>query len=485
MGILTDPKTPVFSLDMETTSLNKKDSKIWSIAVSGDKNYAREFFQKGVINQSSRPDQVVERLHAAHVKGGAGSFSENQVKSNAFDPYQKAFESKSLKSIDDSIKTITQDLKGKSGVFLVQNMKFDSQQLGSAKDKVGPQKLSKEVRSNFLEGLFGLNPEHYENSSELIPLDKRILEARKEFDSAADLYKRSAKFSQETVNKFGSRLTESTDNLERMMNIVLAEGKKNQVLTPIDLMDVTKIYTSRLAQKEAIAPAYTSSGLTVDYLARNLLNDSEKHTALMDTKQQRLGYKILSRRMDKINKTEELSKKDLKYGKDLMGSDIHDKTFISGLNNRLDELVNTKGNVSDSDLDELIRTNIARSDMIPEKENFSRAAFAEDIKKTFLRDPSEAFSKLNAAKSLDAPLPDTSSLPVPDESPILRKGGMSKNSKILLGLTALGVVSMVGSNNRQSKKEDLTSYDDLYENVYLGQEYANWQERNNSHKMIY
>ena len=62
---------------------------------------------------------------------------------------------------------------------------------------------------------------------------------------------------------------------------------------------------------------------------------------------------------------------------------------------------------------------------------------------------------------------------------------MARNSKVLMGLTALGVVAMVGSNNRQSKKEELTSYDDLYENVYLGQEYANWQERNNSHKMIY
>ena len=65
---------------------------------------------------------------------------------------------------------------------------------------------------------------------------------------------------------------------------------------------------------------------------------------------------------------------------------------------------------------------------------------------------------------------------------------LSTKSKILMGVGATVGVMWLGSmdgSNTKPKKQEMTSYDDLYGNVYLGQSYADWQERNNSHRMIY
>ena len=253
--------------------------------------------------------------------------------------------------------------------------------------------------------------------------------------------------------------------------------------TAVDLMDITKLYTSKLALNDAIAPGYLGTGLSVDYLAKDLLGKPEKHTALSDARQQRKIFDILTNRINDINKNGSLSEEDIAYGKRLMDSDVHEKTFISNIKNRLEEARIKKGDLSEGKVTSLISKSLNSYSHIPEKADFNRLAFAEDIRKTYLKNPSEALTKLSEIKEQDL-LPNIKALAVPDESPLLRVG-KGKNSKILMGLTALGVVSIVGANNRKSKKEELTSYDDLYENVYLGQEYANWQERNNSHKMIY
>lgn len=483
MNLLTNPNTPVFSLDIEATSLDAEKSKIYSVGVSGDKNYAKEFFQDGVIDKNTKPKKIIRGLINAHEEGGAGTFAKKQVKNKSFDPYKKAFESKTLSTMDETFTTITKDLKGKSGVMIIQNMNYESSQLGQAKNKQGAQNLSREVRANFLEGLFGIDPEYHADSNLLIPQDKRIIEARKSFDRSSELFKRAGKFSQDSNNKFAGRLRDSSDNFEKILNLVISENNAKDKLTPVELMDITKLYTAKLTLNGGLEAPYLNTGLSVEYLAESLLNDSEQHQALMDSKQQRLSYKIFSRRMDKINSRDELSKKDLEYGKNLMDSDVHDRTFIKNIENRLIEGTNGKKDFSEKDLNKALYKAVNNYSSIPEKANFNRLAFAEDIRQSFLKDPSEAFEKLGNIRESSL-LPDIKPLSVADESPILRSG-KSNNAKVLMGLTALGVVSMVGSNNRRSKKEEMTSYDDLYENVYLGQQYANWQERNNSNKMIY
>ena len=168
MNLLTNPNTPVFSLDIEATSLDAEKSKIYSVGVSGDKNYAKEFFQDGVIDKNTKPKKIIRGLINAHEEGGAGTFAKKQVKNKSFDPYKKAFESKTLSTMDETFTTITKDLKGKSGVMIIQNMNYESSQLGQAKNKQGAQNLSREVRANFLEGLFGIDPEYHADSNLLI-----------------------------------------------------------------------------------------------------------------------------------------------------------------------------------------------------------------------------------------------------------------------------------------------------------------------------
>lgn len=483
MDILNSPKTPVFSLDIETTGLDHKDNRILTVGLSGEK-YEQEFFQKGIIPENSRPDKIIPRVLAAHVRDGAGDFARKQNTKGAFDEYKKRFESKTMSSLDDTFNVLTMNLKNKAGVFLVQNLNFESEAFGEARNKLGDQNLSDNTRSRFLSNIFGVDPELSKNSKKMIPQDNRIISARKDFDSAANIFKQTGDFSQETITNFKGTLAKASSSLESTLNNVVKENMDKGFSTAIDLMDITKLYTSKLALNDGIAPGYLSTGLSVDYLAKELLGTPEKHTALSDARQQRKIFNILTDRIDKINKSGVLSAKDLEYGENLMNSDVHERTFMSNIQNRLTEAQKKKGTLSEGKVASIISQSLENYSTIPEKANFNRLAFAEDIRKTYLKNPSEAFAKITEIKDQDL-LPDIKALAAPDESPLLRKGGMARNSKVLMGLTALGVVAMVGSNNRQSKKEELTSYDDLYENVYLGQEYANWQERNNSHKMIY
>lgn len=482
MNVLSDPNTPLFSLDIETTGLNHKNNRILTLGISG-KNYEQEFFQKGVIPENSKSNQIIPRVMAAHAQDGAGDFARKQLPKGAFNEYKKRFQSKTMSSLDDTFNVMTKNLKNNAGVFLVQNLNFESKAFGSAKDKLGNQNLSEEARARFLSNIFGVDPEISKNSKKMIPEDARIVNARKEFNTSANLFKQTGEFSQDTINNFKGNLSKTSSKLESTLNKVVKENMDRGFSTAVDLMDITKLYTSKLALNDAIAPGYLGTGLSVDYLAKDLLGKPEKHTALSDARQQRKIFDILTNRINDINKNGSLSEEDIAYGKRLMDSDVHEKTFISNIKNRLEEARIKKGDLSEGKVTSLISKSLNSYSHIPEKADFNRLAFAEDIRKTYLKNPSEALTKLSEIKEQDL-LPNIKALAVPDESPLLRVG-KGKNSKILMGLTALGVVSIVGANNRKSKKEELTSYDDLYENVYLGQEYANWQERNNSHKMIY
>ncbi len=61
---------------------------------------------------------------------------------------------------------------------------------------------------------------------------------------------------------------------------------------------------------------------------------------------------------------------------------------------------------------------------------------------------------------------------------------------MLVGAGALVGVGLLSSGPRRDveeprRKQETGAYNELYENVYAGQAYADWQQRNNSHKMSY
>lgn len=481
MNILSNPDTPVFSLDIETTSLDHANSKVWSVGLSG-KNFEKEFFQKNVVNKNSRGEDVIKDLLAAHETGGAGQFGTKQASNGAFSAYEEAVNSKSLVSLNKTLSEITDTLKKNAGVFLVQNLPFESTAFAKAAYKSGGQKLSNSVGSKFVSEVFGVNPEEYNKSKSFIPQDKTILSAREELRKSSELFKLSSSFSQDTINNFRGDLNSKSSVLFKTINDVVKNNKDKGFSTAVDLMDISRIYSSKLAVHGGLEAGYLNTGLSVDYLAKSLLGAPEKHTALSDARQQRQIFDILTNKIESIDKNG-LSDADKFFGKDLMESDVHDRTFVKNIENRLTESLNKNKTLKEKDLSKLLASSLNNYSTIPEKANFNRLAFAEEIRNKFLKDPSEAFTRLSEVKDSTL-LPDIKALAAPNESPILSAYKTSK-SKVLLGMTALGAVAMVGSNNRQSKKEDMTSYDDLYENVYLGEQYANWQERNNSHKMIY
>lgn len=58
----------------------------------------------------------------------------------------------------------------------------------------------------------------------------------------------------------------------------------------------------------------------------------------------------------------------------------------------------------------------------------------------------------------------------------------------LVGIGAMAFVNLILSNNGERESKELIrndTYDALYNNLYAGQAYADWKERNNSHRMLY
>lgn len=495
----------VFSLDIETTGLDHKTSKIWSVGSSNkflgaDGKFQvenNEHFIRDVIPENLKRNEknFLQRAHGKGV-GTAEMFGKVQKDSGAFDNYQAAYRQplgtssispatgqaiNPLQNLDDVFRGMTKDLKNTTGLFLIQNTPFESGAFSAAGDKSGGQGLSPQVRDDFLKGVFGVDPEQYKNSKSLIPQDSRILEARDKFTVASERFKHSSKFSQETITNFKGQLKEASDSLESTINMVVKENDARGFRTAVDLMDVSRLYTAKLATEDLLQPSYVNTGLSVDYLAGNLLKEKESHTAMRDSDQQRRILEKTSRAMSNIN-IDGLSPGDAEFATELMDSEVHEKTFVKNIENRLTEALKKKESLKDSEVSSLISKSLRNYQAMPEKANFNRLAFAEDIRQSFIKDPSKAFQKLNDIRSSEF-LPKIAPLASPDSSPLLKGGSL--NSKVLLGMSALGATMLLSSNNGQSKKREMNSYDDLYENVYLGQSYADWQDRNNSHKMIY
>lgn len=487
MDIFSDKKIPVFSLDIETTTLDPFKSKTWSMGVAQRGGKGKEYFNSDVISASSA--NAVEDLFQAHKEAGAEFFGQTQRDAGSFDGFAKAHSSGALTSIDNTMKDITSDLRKSAGVLLVQNTNFESNTLGWAKHKSGGQNMSEDVRSSFVKDLFGDSPEKM-REAQLLPVESEILDARAKFTEASSKLKRSSEFSQDVTRGFGEDLKLATKDLENTITKVVKQNAAAGNMTVIDLMDISRIYTSKLYEGGGIKQPFVGSGLSVSFLSLELLKEAEAHTALSDADQQLRVFDKLTERISNFNKTGVLTQDDLDYGKALTNSDTHDRSFLSALSSRLTEAQDKGKDLSDESLvRKELRAPLKQYSPIPEK-SFNREAYVKDIAKKFITSPEDTLRDLHEhsnSKSLTNyknMSKEISDLAPTSEDLDFKPKKLSNSSKILLGLSAVGVVSALTASNRP-KDEPLTSYNDLYENVYLGQSYADWKERNNSHKMIY
>ena len=487
-------KVPIHSLDMETTGLDHKQNRIWSIGLeANDPSKSFESFIGGIIPKDS--DQPINKFMQANIQDGSEVFANKQLNSGAFNSYFDAFHNTQqniqgnvpkMEKLEAALGRAGKILKEDPGILLIQNVNFEREGLKDATFKTGSQGLSEQARLNFTQDAF-----NNKAGGSPIQVDPAINTARIEFNTAIKNQMKLTGAGKGILNNHTSteKLRLAADNLDDIIAKTVQKNMNRNANTVLDLMDTTKLYLTDLHLNSALDSGFLKSGTKVEYLSPEILKEFESHTSLLDANQQTRIFDDLNQRRSNIRKNG-LSADDKAFAAKLSNPETDMKAFLSGLGQSLQSMDET--NATPDSIRSTFKENLERRRNVPSG-GFGREAYTESVIKDFesgssmsdiIKRVSEEGDTMNMSNYVDSSLPKSNT-----KGAI---GGATKSWKtnLMLGgaaLVGLGMVSSGPQRNKEEMKEKtkVDTYTELYDNVYAGQAYADWQNRNNSHKMIY
>ena len=488
-------KVPIHSLDMETTGLNHKENRIWSIAIeANDPSKSFESFIGGIIPKDSK--RPIYDFMAANVADGSEVFANKQLASGAFNSYFDAFHNTQnniqgdvprLENLNDAVNKAGKILKEDPGILLIQNVNFEKEGTKEATFKRGPQGLSESTRLNFVDGAFknlaGGSP---------IQVDPNINDARIAFNMAVKNQMKLTGAGKEVLSthKNTERLRLAADNLDKTIAKTVIDNMDKKKNTVLDLMDTTKLYLTDLHLNDTLDAGFLKTGTKVDYLSQDILKEIETHTSLMDANQQTRIFDILNQRRSSIRKNG-VSDVDRAFAAKLSDPKTDLKFFLSGLAENLQSM--DENTATADSIRSVFKESLDRRRNVPSG-GFGRKAYTESVVNDFeagksmseiLQRVTTEAEDINIKNYVDEALPKTK-----ESKGVL--GSVKKNWKtnLMLGGAAMVGLGMVSSGPQRQKEElkektKVDTYTELYDNLYAGQSYADWQQRNNAHKMTY
>lgn len=487
--LLNSSNIPLFSLDIETTASSPGGSKIWSLGLSNaqDKSKSFEHFFGDVLPEGNFKS-IEEGLVEAHRLGGIEAFGKKQAETGSFAGYADASKKNQLTTVSKSIDQMTDILKASPAILLIQNKKFEDIQLTAALDRKGAQRLSSEARERFLSETQGLSPNQASAySNQLFVTDKSIDQAYANLSSSHRTAMRSLDKSND-VDVMGVRkaLSIQADELEKRITESLRGNIQQGKTTTLDLMHISTLYQSRLIAEGILPPEYLNYGRSVRFLSDVFLGQKELHEALSDAYQQNDLFKILTKNSENIRRhgSVGLSEEDRRYVKALKESDEIDKAFISNFKNRIEEQRGKGRQVDESFLKRSLTESLKNYEQLEERATFSREAYGNQVIERYLKNPDETLEKLIKDSGEEALEKTQMNIAGTEADRVAKKSKFNKRTAAMLGAVGLGAY-MMSTPSKKENRQAFTSYDELYEDLYLGQAYADWQERNNAHKVLY
>lgn len=478
---------PVHSLDIETTGFDHNQHRIWSVGLAAsDPTKSMERFIGGIVDQSST-DPMSDFL-AVNKQDGSEAFAEKQMGRKSFDPYIENFKKGNLTNVTSALSEAGRILADAPGVLLIQNVPFELQAFKAAGSKEGlEQGLLSEDKSNFTKNVFG-----EQNAPSPIVVDPEIAEKRVLFNKAVSEQMRIGREAKDLplLHANAIKLKESSDNLEKTIAATIKRNMGKSVSTTVDLMDISRMYLADLHLGGELDQGFLRTGTKVEFLVNQLFDGmEEKHTALSDAEQQADIFHELNKRRANIAKNG-LSDVDRAFAARVSQPITDAKLFLSGITENLQK---ASSDVTTKELEGVFDGILDRRKNTLSGE-FSRKSYKDSILSmheagTSVEDLIKHVS--NESENLDI------SKYVDEDAPKRKSGGVldafkksSTKTKVLAGAGALVGVGLLASGPRRDveeprRKQERGAYNELYENVYAGQSYADWQQRNNSHKMSY
>lgn len=290
---------------------------------------------------------------------------------------------------------------------------------------------------------------------------------------------------------------EAGDNLAKSLLDTMHNARMTSGLAVIDQMDMTRALYAQGVRAGTIDPHFSKFGTSMDFFSK-LIRDgaSEQHEALADSILQDDVFKIVSKELDEHLKNPNYQSDFLKKVNDkLKNSSEINETFKKGLSQRLiEDLHKNNGNIESvkNNLDSEINKSLSYYDEVPENHlGFNRTKYAKSLSDT-VKNISNESSKENFISAIEqfadnfkSPATVTPNSKYNESFAKVSTFMKNKNAKKLaIGGGLLFAADLAFGGSKEDKVK-YNTYDEVYNNQYYGSGFADWQNRNNAHKLLY
>ena len=483
------------NIDLETLGVNIRD-QVYSGAVysntQGTERSAQSFFN---IDNNAYPNNdkltLEDYLKTRHA---SQFFGQKQQERGSLKGWAEAVATGKTSGLSDYVQSILNMHNETTGgsILLAQNLQFENRALSRAYNngQIGQPftQLINQIVNRATDKPFSLL--EASGISQLNWDRKNIL-----MDGIRPAYLGgNSPLLQESLNAYYAKSMEIIDNYEDSMKKAQASGG----IALVDLMDYSKAVYAHGAAQGKVDPRMLLYGNKVEYLAETLLGETETHEALSDAKHQDRLFKILSKEValmrekgldyespvvEKLSASfekERVLEKQVKSSainyfreyldnnpKDLSLTALKTEPFkdFEYKNRFLIQAGTTQGfNFKDfrKDLDSIIEQEYNAN--VNETVDTDKLLYAlESRLDTYKHEPTVPKTTL------------IENLPKFNKSTALKIGGV--------GAALFATSMMFGGNKEEQQRKKYNTYDELYNNQYYGTAFADWENRNNSHKM--
>lgn len=492
---LLDNMTTI-NIDLETLGVKATD-QVYTGAVYGrGKNFERKSLHSFDIDNSKHARKNLEDY--VKTRHSSKFFGEKQKERGSLKNWAVDVSTGRASNLSDYTQSILNIHKegGQGSILLAQNLQFENRKLSGEYLKGNIGKPFTELVDNIV------NRETSDPSSFLTPKGISNLNWDRYnilMDSVRPAFLSGNKENlQKTLGSYFDKSMDIVSNYEEAFE----KAASVKGIAVADLMDYSKALYAHGATQGKVNPAMLLYGNKVEFLSRTLLGEDEMHEALSDTIQQDKLFKIIrgevlkirdnkdyeSPVLDKLSssfKKEKVLERQLKSGavsfvRQYLESDKTTDMSLSGIKKEALEDFYTRNRF-------LIQTG--------KVEGFDFKTFKTELEdvldKTYKNQSGESIDREKLLYDLESELGSMSHQPKKSYTEYSKTisnslGKLDKKKALALGGATAAIFTgsmFLGGEKEEQKKVEYNTYDEVYNSQYYGSEFADWQNRNNSHVM--
>lgn len=478
-------KMNTINIDLETLGVNPRKNDIYSGAVystfNGAENQSQSFFNIGNNKkQLNNTEEYQDLLASSH---DSLKFGIDQKDRGSLLGWSKRAINNDFNSLPHYVKSILDhSLNSDNGsILLAQNLQFESRALTSA---FAQGKLGKEF-VDLHDKL--VNKGTFESGSMLVPRDIADESLSRSIYARDDLRVALKSEDKELIQSSLDTYDQKSKNILDMYKRDIEKAVKNNGIATVDLMDYSKAIYSHGARTGQFDPRLLMYGNSIEFLSKAVLGEEEKHEALSDAKQQSKLFNIFNKELEEIRLKGDGYKSPLI--KKLQQGFIEHRVLENQMKRSASSFVreHIEGERGGNLAEEVLSSFSFKHRSLDNQGDIAGFNY-DNFKKSFknvLESTEKSSNKQAYIKSLEESISSIKTSNIEKNTFNFSLPKLSSSNKKVIGA---GLLAVAGTNlllGRDKEEESkYTTFDQLYNNQYYGEQFANWENRNNSHRML-